>query len=169
MFNRWFDDYNCKFNCFLSKHKVLFILTAIDFIWQKSVLDSNEMWTNQFLKLFFVIFIGVEGVSGGISHVEDENLVIPKYISRLIQSQNLKVPSQNHDVALIGLEVKKEQKSEIFGQILGAILEENPENGVYTHQESSRIPKHRVDEVAFIIIVTDVLTFVSILHLLYYF
>ncbi|CRL02895.1 CLUMA_CG016004, isoform A [Clunio marinus] len=106
--------------------------------------------------LFLVFLSSVKlFTSAGFFDVS-ENQIIPRYISFLINENNKKDQTQNHNVAIIRIEYNP--VTDIFGRVAAEILKENVFNSVVIYDymiTKQRIYKKIISRASFIIIVSD--------------
>lgn len=87
-------------------------------------------------KLFtFGLFLSFSWPSA--ENVVDEGSATAEYVCSLITRYSHQNLLQNHDVALIKLELKT--RNGVFDTIVSKVLEENPNNPVYVHRSSQGI------------------------------
>lgn len=110
------------------------------------------------IKLLLSITI-VQQISCEILEIKDSTLVIPLYISELIEKVNQKDLTRYNDVVLIRFETKF--NNEIFNDVKGKILKRNPSNAVFTPGMLKPIQKYKVHPASFVIIVSDIFDPVS--------
>lgn len=76
------------------------------------------------------------------------------YVHSLIDSENLRDFSRNHDVALIRLE--KKFKSNVFDNVIDVLSKALKMNAVFVHSLPDSIPPYRTHAFSFFVIFSDI-------------
>lgn len=123
-------------------------------------LTAQQCILEMFLVIFKLMLITVPKMidSSGWQGCDKDfnNNSIPTYISSLINQQNAKDPSRNHDVAMFRLE--RTADGRIFQETISEILKHNSNNPVYSHTSLEPILSYRVHASSFYVITTDLET-----------
>lgn len=115
----------------------------------KALTFHFEMEKLVIVLLLLLLILSLFTVSkAGVSQTVDHTA--PGYINSLIDQENQRDTSRNHDVAVIRLE--KKFKSVIFDVIIERILEKNEKNAFYVHSSFTPIPPYRIHASSFFVI-----------------
>lgn len=113
--------------------------------------QAKEMKVLQFM---IIVLCALKEFKAKIVMNDDQDSVIPQYVSALVHQAKEFDRSRTHDVVLIRLE--NEMKSEMFDTIVKQVVNQNPDNPIMTIESGDEISKRCTHAASFIIIVSDI-------------
>lgn len=116
--------------------------------------SSKFLFTMKHLISLLLMIFFSNLVKGKIKPIENQDLVVPQFISAVIHECSKKDPTRNHDVALIQLELGK--KSGLIDDIAEIVMRDVSKSSVIIHRSMKPIARHRIHTTSFVVIVSEI-------------